>query len=135
MMSRRDELLQQMGIVQYQLRRPGALRGEVIISVPTGVKLLVVTATPPDEDDVLFADILRALRLTRPDISLITPEQWAMLREVPPCPHWWLGNAPEADGTILTSPEFTQLHHSAAARRALWQQICHYESDLFTYGR
>ncbi len=42
MTSRRDWQLQQLGITQWALRRPGALQGEIAISLPAHVRLIVV---------------------------------------------------------------------------------------------
>ncbi len=39
MTSRRDWQLQQLGITQWALRRPTALRGEIAISIPAHVRL------------------------------------------------------------------------------------------------
>ncbi|XPE40743.1 DNA polymerase III subunit psi [Shigella flexneri] len=44
MTSRRDWQLQQLGITQWSLRRPGALQGEIAISIPAHVRLVMVAA-------------------------------------------------------------------------------------------
>ena len=45
MTSRRDWQLQQLGITQWSLRRPGALQGEIAISLPEHIRLVMVAET------------------------------------------------------------------------------------------
>ena len=47
MTSRRDWLLQQMGITQYQLRRPRVLQGEIAVRLTPGTKLIIVADVVP----------------------------------------------------------------------------------------
>ncbi|HAT25327.1 MAG TPA: DNA polymerase III subunit psi, partial [Pantoea septica] len=47
MTSRRDWLLQQMGITQYQLRRPRVLKGEIAVRLTPGTKLIIVADVAP----------------------------------------------------------------------------------------
>jgi len=134
MSSRRDWLLQQMGITQYTLRRPRALHGEVSISLPEQTRLIIVAETPPPLTDPLIRDVLAALLMREHEVMALTPEQLAMLPDDTRCPSWCLGLAgPVAiDGAQLASPVLAELYHNADAKRALWQQITHYESDFFT---
>lgn len=120
-----------MGITQYQLRRPGALRGEVAVTLPEGVRLAIIAETLPEQQDALLNDILRALRLSLREIVLMTPQQWLMLGDVPGCPQWRLGG--DAGDALLHTPPLTELYHNPAARRHFWQQICHHESHFFTH--
>ncbi len=64
MTSRRDWQLQQLGITQWSLRRPGALQGEIAISLPEHIRLVMVAETPPSLTEPLIGDILRALAVT-----------------------------------------------------------------------
>ena len=50
MTSRRDWQLQQLGITQWSLRRPGALQGEIAISLPEHIRLVMVAETPQIAD-------------------------------------------------------------------------------------
>ncbi|MCX2957989.1 MAG: DNA polymerase III subunit psi, partial [Serratia symbiotica] len=56
MASKRDWLLQQLGITQWALRRPGALQGAVAVSLSPEVRLLIVAQALPDPHDLLFCD-------------------------------------------------------------------------------
>ncbi|STT01204.1 DNA polymerase III psi subunit [Klebsiella pneumoniae] len=50
MTSRRDWQLQQLGITQWSLRRPGALQGEIAISLPEHIRLVMVGGNPAVAD-------------------------------------------------------------------------------------
>ncbi|MBV4368214.1 DNA polymerase III subunit psi [Erwinia sp. BNK-24-b] len=136
MSSRRDWLLQQMGITQYTLRRPRALHGEVSISLPEQTRLLIVAEVPPPLSDPLIRDVLAAMLVREHEVMALTPDQLAMLPDETRCISWCLGlNVPVAvNGSQLASPVLAELYHNADAKRALWQQISHYESDFFTDG-
>ena len=54
MTSRRDWQLQQLGITQWSLRRPGALQGEIAISLPEHIRLVMVAETPPSLTEPLI---------------------------------------------------------------------------------
>ncbi|WON77530.1 DNA polymerase III subunit psi [Serratia sp. UGAL515B_01] len=133
MASRRDWLLQQLGITQWTLRRPGVLQGEVAVSVPPNVRLLVVAQDLPDHHDPLFCDVLHSLDLIPLQTYSLTPEQAAMLPENTECNSWRLGVAEPlaVAGAQLYSPALAELSQDAGAKRALWQQICHYEQHFY----
>ena len=73
MSSRRDWLLQQMGITQYKLRRPRALQGEIAITLPPDTRLLIVADIPPAAGDPLVNDVLRAMAIAPQQTLSITP--------------------------------------------------------------
>ncbi len=64
MTSRRDWQLQQLGITQWSLRRPGALQGEIAIAIPAHVRLVMVANDLPALTDPLVSDVLRALTVS-----------------------------------------------------------------------
>lgn len=134
MSSRRDWLLEQMGITQYRLRRPRALHGEVAVSVPEQTRLLIVAEVPPLLTDPLISDVLRSMLMREHEVVVLTPDQLAMLPEETRCTAWCLGidPPPALNGSQIASPVLAELYHNASAKRALWQQISHYESDFFT---
>ncbi|MEN5016893.1 DNA polymerase III subunit psi [Erwinia sp. Eh17-17] len=136
MSSRRDWLLQQMGITQYTLRRPRALQGEIAVTLPAETRLVIVAETPPALDDPLVKDVLRALELQDAQVQVLTPDRLAMLPDDACCHSWRLGlDAPvPLAGTQLASPLLAELYHNADAKRALWLQICQHESDFFTHN-
>ncbi|WP_455335428.1 DNA polymerase III subunit psi [Klebsiella pneumoniae] len=150
MTSRRDWQLQQLGITQWSLRRPGALQGEIAISLPEHIRLVMVAETPPSLTEPLIGDILRALAVTPDQVLQLTPERVAMLPQDSRCNSWRLGTeaslpqdsrcnswrlGTEASlplaGAQVSTPAFDELQTSAPARRALWQQICAHEHDFY----
>jgi len=134
MSARRDWLLQQMGITQYTLRRPRALQGEVSVSLPAHTRLLIVAEDLPPLTDPLISDVLWAMRMHEHEVMTLTPEQSAMLPDETQCVSWCLGLSTPlgVSGSQIASPALVELYQNASAKRALWQQITHYESDFFT---
>ena len=135
----RDQLLKQMGITQFELRRPTALKGEVAITLPDTIRLIIITAQPNDLDSPLFLDILQSMALNAHQIYCITPEQALMLPKND-YPLWLIGDdlssVDKISGSIiLNSPNLTELTHNAVAKKALWQAICQYENYFFTHTR
>lgn len=133
MASKRDWLLQQLGITQWALRRPGVLQGEVAVSLSPEVRLLIVALALPDPHDLLFCDVLRSLGLTPAQTYGLTPDQVAMLPEDTECNSWRLGvEEPLAVvGAQLYSPALVELSQDPRAKRALWQQIYHNEQYFY----
>ncbi|MFM1176071.1 DNA polymerase III subunit psi [Yersinia enterocolitica] len=133
MASRRDLLLQQLGITQWTLRRPAVLQGEIAIRLPDDTRLLIVADPLPEQDDPLLCDVLHCLGLNPHQAYALTPDQVAMLPEETQCNSWRLGiSEPLAVvGAQLYSPALTGLYQDASAKRALWQQICHHEADFY----
>lgn len=80
MTSRRDWQLQQLGITQWSLRRPGALQGEIAISLPEHIRLVMVAETPPSLTEPLIGDILRALAVTPDQVLQLTWSGWRCCR-------------------------------------------------------
>ncbi|MDR0807047.1 MAG: DNA polymerase III subunit psi [Enterobacteriaceae bacterium] len=136
--SRRDWQLEQMGIKQYQLRRPAALQGEVAIILPDSVKVVLLAETLPALSSPLMQDLLRAMLLTSEQIYCLTPEQAMMIPESTRCVFWLMGleHAPQlpeelAALPLLTSPSLAALAGNPDAKRILWQQICRDEYHFF----
>ena len=59
MTSRRDWQLQQLGITQWSLRRPGALQGEIAITLPQHVRLVIVGEELPALTEPLMGRFYR----------------------------------------------------------------------------
>lgn len=131
--SRRDWQLQQLGITQWVLHRPAVLLGEIAVTLPHDVKLIIVAESPLSLNDGLVSDILRTLRLQPSQVFQLTPDKVAMLPSKIPCNSWSLGvDAPDMlTGSKLTSPRFSELSSNSHARQQLWQQMCEYEYDFF----
>ena len=133
MTSRREWQLPQLGITRWALRRPGVLQGEIAISLPGHIRLVMVAENPPSLTEPLARDILRALALSPDQVLQLTPDRVAMLPQDSRCNSWRLGtDAPlPLAGAQLSTPAFDELQTSAPARMALWQQICAHEHDFY----
>ncbi|MDH6634100.1 DNA polymerase III subunit psi [Lelliottia amnigena] len=135
MTSRRDWQLQQLGITQWSLRRPTALQGEIAISIPAHVRLVMVAEELPSLTETLVSDVLRTLKVSTDQVLQLTPERVAMLPPESRCNSWRLGVADETplEGGQLLTPPLEELKANPKARSALWQQICEYEHDFFPH--
>ncbi|MCU6668008.1 DNA polymerase III subunit psi [Enterobacteriaceae bacterium H4N4] len=135
MASRRDRQLQQLGITQWALRRPAALQGEIAISLPAHIRLVMVAQSLPALNEPVITDVLRALNVGSDQVLQLTPDRVAMLPQGSRCNSWQLGAAEEIvlDGSKLTTPVLDELKVNPAALRALWQQICEHEHNFFPH--
>lgn len=135
MTSRRDWLLQQIGITQYQLRRPRVFHGEIAVTLAPNTQLVIVAETPPGLQEPLILDVLHALNLHSTQVMVVTPEQLQMLPEKLNCMGWMLGVESEQafNGVALSTASLNELISSGAAKRALWQQMCKHDSHLFSH--
>ncbi|WP_145031470.1 DNA polymerase III subunit psi [Pantoea ananatis] len=136
MTSRRDWLLQQMGITQYQLRRPRVLQGEIAVRLLPDTQLIIVAENPPGLQEPILRDVLHTLSLKPTQVMTVTPDQLQMLPETLNCAGWLLGVESEQtfNGVALTSASFNELLSSGAARRALWQQMFEHDSHFFPHA-
>ena len=131
-LTRRDHLLEQIGIQQYTHRRPQLFVGEVATVLPETTRLLIISDTLISLEQPLLHDILGSMALKSDDLFLITSSQSMMLTEPLSIMVWIIGDlthqAPLSNHSLLISTtELTQLANSPSAKRALWQQICQYE--------
>lgn len=136
MTSRRDWLLQQMGITQYQLRRPRVLQGEIAVRLLPDTQLIIVAENLPGLQEPFLRDVLHTLGLKPTQVMTVTPDQLQMLPETLNCAGWLLGVESEQsfNGVALSSASFNELLSSGAARRALWQQMCEHDSHFFSHA-
>ncbi|MEG6252297.1 DNA polymerase III subunit psi [Enterobacter ludwigii] len=135
MTSRRDWQLQQLGITQWALRRPTALQGEIAISIPEHVRLVMVAEELPALNEPLIGDVLRSLKLTTEQVLQLTLDRVTMLPSDSRCNSWRMGDIDEVslEGSQICSPALDELKANPKARSALWQQICEYEHDFFPH--
>ncbi|MCK3658800.1 DNA polymerase III subunit psi [Pasteurellaceae bacterium Pebbles2] len=132
-MNRQDLLLNQMGISQWRLRRPDALKGAVNVVVGDNVRLIVLAETPLLAQDPFVRDVLRSAEISPEDSLFLDFNQAAHLR-VNQDSHYWLlsQNQSEIDRTLplclrpislWQSPDLTTLKQDPSAKRSLWQAI------------
>lgn len=129
MSQRRDKLLQQLGITQWQLRRPDALKGLVGSPLLSTIRFVLLADPLPSLSTPLLQDVLRTLQLTEQQVHCCTPASLAVLPKA--ALYWSLGDwAVKPPSKMLLSPPLSDLLSSAQAKRQLWQQICHYADHL-----
>ncbi|WP_109077626.1 DNA polymerase III subunit psi [Aggregatibacter kilianii] len=129
--SRRDILLQQMGISQWQLVRPEALKGAINIVVPEHIRLVIVSRQNLLQQPIM-QDLLRSLALDGSDVLNITFEQLSYLQVEHAVSYWLLDkNTEKNDRTfslrqplnVWQSVDLDELKRDPQAKRQLWQQI------------
>ncbi|MGQ0286736.1 DNA polymerase III subunit psi [Pasteurellaceae bacterium 22721_9_1] len=132
-MNRRDLLLQEMGIKQWQLRRPEALKGVVNISVADNIKLIIVAEQTLSVQEPFIQDVLRSIAINVKDCLLIDFSQVDHLQTTTPVHYWLLSqNQQKIDRTLShfsqvtslwQSPDLPLLKQNGKEKRHLWQQI------------
>lgn len=132
MTSRRDWQLQQLGITQWALRRPGATGRDCDFPSRARSSDRGCRGITRAERAANARYFTRVDRESRSGFTL-APERVAMLPQGSRCNSWRLGtDAPlQLEGAQVTTPAFNELRANPAARAALWQQICEHEHDFY----
>lgn len=128
-MNRRDFLLNEMNIVQWQLTKPQVLKGSAQIQLAQKVKLVVVCEQNWQQSG-LFNDILRTLQLNVEAYQWFNFEQAQRLR-IEHQPIFWLIQPQSAiDEFTRRYPHLPIWQHStwqmlqqAAEKRRFWKQL------------
>ncbi|MEJ2765507.1 DNA polymerase III subunit psi [Photobacterium sp. MCCC 1A19761] len=133
-MKQRDiQILHEMGLTYWQIRKPDFFPEleMPVIDLPESCKLLFVCEDELDDHDRwLFGRILNSMKLS-PEQALMLPPQGVAQIRVHHLTWCWLAGcqAPHPAGCqVLTSMSLKQMHTNPASKKALWQQICSYES-------
>ncbi|WP_032092531.1 DNA polymerase III subunit psi [Necropsobacter rosorum] len=132
-MNRRDLLLQEMGITQWRLSRPAALKGAATMSVGQNIRLVIIAEQEIAKTHPLLNDILRSIEMPAQDCLCINFD-FAPLLNLQHSVHYWLlsDNAQKIDRTLIyckqalaqwQSPDWPTLQQDPQAKRRLWQQI------------
>lgn len=131
-MNKRDILLQEMGISQWQLRYPERLKGAIKIIVPETIRLLVVSEESVNTQSPLFGDILRSLNISDQQWQFVLLHQLQHLQLKHTALFWLLTDHQARDRLhieqhnaqhIWCTPSWLVFQSSAQAKRKLWQQI------------
>ena len=129
--SRRDVLLQQMGISQWQLVRPEALKGAMNITVAERIRLVIISQQNLLQQPVV-QDVLRSLNLDSEQVLNITFEQLTYLQVNHKVSYWLLSqNTSENDRTLALpqplnvwqSGDLEEFKQNPQAKRQFWQTI------------
>lgn len=131
-MNRQDLLLQEMGITQWQLRRPEVLKGVVNIAVDEQICLIVICEEQA-ENHPFVQDLLLSAQLSKGQYLWVNQEQAQHLSVQHPC-HYWLFHQ-NLEKNDRTFPDLNQaiscwktgnlssLQHNATEKRDLWRHI------------
>ncbi|TDQ59890.1 DNA polymerase III psi subunit [Mesocricetibacter intestinalis] len=132
-MNRRDLLLQEMGISQWQLHRPQALKGAVNIPVAPHIALIIIAEKILSPAENILSDILSAAALEAKDCLCIDFIQAGYLHTSHPVTYWLLSeNSEKVQRTLplckqaknlWRTSDLAILKQSGAEKRRLWQQI------------
>ncbi|BBG61158.1 DNA polymerase III subunit psi [Providencia rustigianii] len=133
-MTRRDRLLEQMGITQWMVRNPAVLRGERGVRIPESTKLIIITDENLDLNSQLLKDIFFTMDIDETDMVCINSEQLKLIPTPITIPCWVLGNEIHPEGSKFTfiSPVLSELIASSHAKQALWKQIYQYDENFNT---
>ena len=74
-MTRRDRLLEQMGITQWMVRNPAVLRGERGVRIPASTKLIIITDENLDLNSQLLKDVFLSMNIAQDDVVCVNSEQ------------------------------------------------------------
>ncbi len=128
-MNRRDLLLQEMGITQWELTNPSALKGDAQIYLSKKIKLIVICNSDYQQSQ-LFQDILRSLQLSNQNFQWIDLEASYRINFKHQPLVWIIQNNTQADllnkqfanCSILKTASWQDLRNSMN-KRQFWQQI------------
>ncbi len=131
-MNRRDKLLQEMGISQWQLRHPEILKGLVNASVAKNIRLIMISEQPVLKEQPFLQDIFRSLELMKEDCLCIDFDFLPYLQVEHEVIYWLLTNDQQKIDRTLSdkqymlcwkSNELERLKQSPQEKRQFWQQI------------
>lgn len=133
-MNRRDLLLNEMGITQWQLRRPDALKGAVNIPVSQEIRLIVIAENALDMNEPFLLDLLRSIEIQKNECLLTDFGHAQHLNVRQPVYYWLLSENNEkiqrtfeqlkTDHCHLWQTErLQQLKQNASKKREFWRQI------------
>lgn len=133
-MTRRDRLLEQMGITQWMVRNPAVLRGERGVRFPASTKLIIITDENLDLNSQLLKDIFLSMNITQDDVVCVNSEQLSLIPTPITIPCWVLGGEIHPEGAKITfiSPVLSELILSHSAKQALWKQVYQYDENFTT---
>lgn len=138
-MNKQDWYLNKLGITQYVLRNPNALKG-ISADIAQNIRLIVVAKHQPTEK--IFQDILNAIHVSNEDCLHLTPAQLIMpieqIKHViwfinTPLPDCWLSSDQLKNKAIIKTTSLIQLSESPNQKRQLWQTLCQYENYLSSH--
>ena len=138
---RQQSYLDEMQIDGWELNHPERLSGyapEPLILPDSCVLLLVSPVLPQNAEAEYLSKVLASIKLSVEQAMHVYPRQLTSVdfSAHPPKWIWFAGDElspaqaglPQ-DSQVLSSPSLCAISGSPQHRRALWQQICSYESN------
>ncbi|PRQ63684.1 DNA polymerase III subunit psi [Vibrio sp. V01_P9A10T6] len=129
-----NQYLQEMGIQRWELIHPQRLAGYQPdpVTLPSTCRLLLVSPQYPQQGALLlFSRVLKSMGLEISQACHLEPHSLSQLTGSSIEWLWFSGcekrESPLAK-KVLTSPPLVEIDGNTELRRALWQQICSYES-------
>lgn len=139
-MNRRDFLLQQMGLSQWQLIRPEALKGVVNMPISPNIRLIIIAEQELDKTQPIIKDILLSLDIQASDCLCVNYDFAPYLNIQHSVNYWLLSNTQDnIDRTLpycvnalaqWQSPALSDLQQNPSQKRYLWQQIQQVKNTL-----
>ncbi|WED21234.1 DNA polymerase III subunit psi [Vibrio sp. JC009] len=125
--------LAEMGIDSWTLEHPERIEGyeAAPVVLDENCRLLLVSPEKPEgEIVVMFEKVLKSIKLTLDQARHIYPHQLNQIQSGGLKWVWFSGceASPLEEANILTSPLLNEIDGNVELRRALWQQICSYDS-------
>ncbi|OOS01169.1 DNA polymerase III subunit psi [Canicola haemoglobinophilus] len=131
-MNRRDKLLQEMGISQWQLRQPNIFKGLVNVPVAQNIRLIVIAEQALSKEQPFLQDVFRGLEFSTEDCLCIDFDFLPYLQVEHEVIYWLLTeDQQKIDRTLVDKQgshcwktcELEKLTQSPHAKRQFWQQI------------
>ncbi|UDG80563.1 DNA polymerase III subunit psi [Candidatus Hartigia pinicola] len=127
-MTRRDRLLNQLGITQWIVRNPYLLNIKKHLIIPEFTKLIIISDENINSNDSLLNDILFLMKIHQSEVFYINSKKLAMIPVPIKIMCWVLSNNSQIKKSenFFISPILSELYVKKSAKISLWKQICKY---------
>lgn len=130
-MQRRDLLLQQMSITQWQLVKPAILQGEAQLQIAAHIQMLILSQTPLKVTDPIIQDILLASEIKQENVLCLDFSQLPRIAVEHALLVCLFGQLSDIEGSLLLADKHTLWHCpplelfsvTPKQKKQLWQHI------------
>ncbi|MGP1947687.1 MAG: DNA polymerase III subunit psi [Arsenophonus sp. NC-PG7-MAG3] len=131
-MTIRDQLLKDMGIMQWELRDSTVLRGEHAGYIPDSTQLVIIADERIDLDNIFIKDILRAMMIDSHQVCCLLTKEISLLPKDLLCPCWILGKKLPINSKkwVIHTLPLKEIYSNPQSKRALWAEICQHENNF-----
>ncbi|WP_238334279.1 DNA polymerase III subunit psi [Arsenophonus endosymbiont of Bemisia tabaci] len=132
LMTIRDQLLKQMGIVQWILRDPALLCGEHAVCIPDATQLIIIADERIDLGNLFVKDILRAMMIDSRQVCCLLTKEISLLPKEILWPCWIIGKQLPVSSKrwVIHTLPLPEIYSDPQSKRALWAQICQHENNF-----